>query len=90
MLSVPGYHASDIGLEHFPASPFERRRYSEAALALTLVFGISLLAFTGSATAASSQYPRYLIYPVSLWAAYRFRHEARSQREASSPLVIVC
>jgi PAS domain S-box-containing protein len=58
-----------------PLPRCKRQRYSEAVLALTLVLGISLLGFSGPTASPASQYPRLLIYPASLWAAYRFRQQ---------------
>jgi len=67
-----------------PLPRWERRQYSEAALALTLVSGISLLGFSGPRADPASQYPRFLMYPASLWAAYRFR-----RRGAACALFVV-
>jgi PAS domain S-box-containing protein len=60
------------------------RQYFEAALALSLVFEISLLGFCSPSAVRLSQYSRFLLYPAALWASYRFR-----QKGAISVVILV-
>jgi PAS domain S-box-containing protein len=48
------------------------RRIPEIALIVYIVLAISLIGFSGPLTASFNRYPRFLLYPVVLWAAYRF------------------
>ncbi|HUJ72611.1 MAG TPA: MASE1 domain-containing protein, partial [Verrucomicrobiae bacterium] len=57
------------------AMPFpgrKLRRVSEAALILAAILTISFLGFGGLLDAPLDRYPRFLLYPAMLWAAYRF------------------
>ena len=51
---------------------WDRRRLLEAAGILTCVLLVSLLTFGGLMAKPSGSYSRFLLYPATLWAAYRF------------------
>ena len=51
---------------------WDYRRIPEATLLLCIVVAISLIGFSGPLTASVNRYPRFLLYPTVLWAAYRF------------------
>ncbi|HTS17010.1 MAG TPA: MASE1 domain-containing protein [Verrucomicrobiae bacterium] len=55
-----------------PGPGWNRRQITEAALTLAFVWGISYLAFSDSPQDALGRYPRFLLYPTALLAAYRF------------------
>jgi PAS domain S-box-containing protein len=69
--------------------PFTRwnyRQIPEAALLLYIVLAISLIGFSGPLAASLNRYPRLLLYPAVLWAAYRFgQHGA-----ATAALTVAC
>lgn len=48
------------------------RRIPEIALIFYVVLVISLIGFSGPLAASFNRYPRFLLYPAVLWAAYRF------------------
>jgi PAS domain S-box-containing protein len=69
------------------ATPFpqwNRRQVSEAILLLAVVLGVSTLGFNGPFSDLLNRYPRFLLYPAVLLAAYRFE-----QRGAISAALIV-
>jgi PAS domain S-box-containing protein len=69
-----------------PTPRWGRRRTGEFLLMLAAVFIISLLAFGGSFAAPFSRFPRFLMYPLVVWGAYRFE-----QRGAISvALMLAC
>jgi PAS domain S-box-containing protein len=48
------------------------RRIPEVALMAYIIVAISFIGFSGPLTASLNRYPRFLLYPAVLWAAYRF------------------
>jgi PAS domain S-box-containing protein len=70
-----------------PSSPrWDRWQTAEFVLILATALGIGSVAFGRPAGVAFSRYVRFLLYPIVIWAAYRFR-----QRGAvSAVLVVVC
>src|ERR1051326_6052333 len=67
-----------------PFPQWNRREIAEAVLVLAVVLVVSILAFGGPFAEPSSRYPRFLLFPVLLWAAYRF-----GQRGAVSAAFVV-
>jgi len=67
-----------------PLPRWKYRQISEAALILYVVMAISLIGFSGPLTASLNRYPRLLLYPAVLWAAYRF-----GQRGANAATIVV-
>jgi PAS domain S-box-containing protein len=55
-----------------PLPQWDRRQISEAVLVLAVVSGICFLGFSGPSGELLSRYPRFLLYPTVLLAAYRF------------------
>jgi len=51
---------------------WDYRRVSEAALVFGVAVAISVIAFGEPLIASVNRYPRFLLYPAVLWAAYRF------------------
>jgi PAS domain S-box-containing protein len=68
-----------------PPSPrWDRLQKGEFLLMLAVAVTISLLAFGGPFGQPSSRFPRFLMYPIVLWGAYRF-----GQRGAISAVFVV-
>jgi PAS domain S-box-containing protein len=55
-----------------PLPQWDRRRVFEGMLILAGMLGIGYLAFGGPAVAPVTRYPRFLLYPIAILAAYRF------------------
>ncbi len=67
-----------------PLPQWDRRHILEAILILTVLWGVCILGFSGPYGDVFNRYPRFLLYPAVLLAAYRFE-----QRGAISAAFIV-
>jgi PAS domain S-box-containing protein len=67
-----------------PIPRLSREKASEAGLVLAGIWLVSILGFGGALSAEASQYSRFLIYPVVLWASYHF-----GRRGAVSTVLLV-
>ncbi len=67
-----------------PLPRWDRRQISEAILILAVLSGVCVLGFSGPYADLWNRYPRFLLYPAVLLAAYRFE-----QRGAMSAAFIV-
>ncbi len=64
-------------------------RLSEAILVFGVLVAITVIGFGEPLTASLNRYPRFLLYPAALWAAYRFgRHGAISATIVVSGIAI--
>jgi len=70
-----------------PRPRWERRQITEAILTLLVVCGVSYLAFRAPLGNLVDRYPRFLLYPAVLLAAYRF--EQRGAISAACGVSIV-
>jgi PAS domain S-box-containing protein len=55
-----------------PLPRWDRRQISEAILILAVLLGVGILGFSGPFADLLNRYPRFLLYPAMLLAAYRF------------------
>ncbi|HXI84297.1 MAG TPA: MASE1 domain-containing protein [Verrucomicrobiae bacterium] len=55
-----------------PVRQWDYQRISEAALVFGVAVAISVIGFGEPLAASVNRYPRFLLYPAVLWAAYRF------------------
>jgi PAS domain S-box-containing protein len=51
---------------------WDRQRFWEGALILAVLLAIGVIGFGGANSSMVSRLPRFLFFPVLLWAAYRF------------------